>query len=278
MADASPVSVTYLKRSLDLNTKGGQAVDEVKIAWDDITAFLNECFVLTYIAGQGFALLGRKQHPIWNWCVLDDIKVTGFMEDDPPHTGTSYPNGAKVVMTYKATLLSEGGGRDGNDPEPETGTYMTHERDASAEMMMIPRAGLVWASDNKPVNDDVDAGIMIPTITHTVTWHGVANPPWEKIYEALGRVNKSTFMGRTAGTILFAGARDSRSYDLDGSVKYQLSYTFVQKEIKDGGSTRGWNHFWRSGLDATKWDMLKHKGAGKYIYEDFEFDLLFRSA
>jgi hypothetical protein len=123
-----------------------------------------------------------------------------------------------------------------------------------------------------PLPDTLTLSKTIPTTSHHLTWQQVVNPPWDAISALQGTVNAATFLGCPPGTVLFAGAEAKKLLrsGLKASapeLAWELTYTFREKGIKQGGQVYGWNYAYRG--NPPGWVALTNGAQSLYDLADF---------
>ena len=171
----------------------------------------------------------------------------------------------KAKISYKT--------RDNEQP-PDAGTLLTHTTDVGGDFMTLPSSGLRWESETKAIQEeDLQAGKIMPTIEHAMSWDEVAVVPYGAIRASIGCVNNSAFFGAPAETLLFCGASISREVMTDGAQKFKIDYKFTERPIVTASGTFGWNHFYRA--SEGQWERLKTRPTGEDIYQKVNFAPLF---
>ncbi len=275
-------------RPLSIGTEGGETTLIYKIAYADIDAYLLE---LGFVTVPGVGIQGTRYivHPLYNWMFLADIRFEPLDPESPETPGggaTVYPGGMLVTQVYRTRQFSILEPLGDNDPDPPSGTFLTHTKDVSAEMMTLPDSSFIWKSDDAAMPPDVNTGKLLLTRTHRYSWFNVGDPPWTIIEQLAGRVNNTDwYRADDAECVLFAGMSDHTSYDTSGNVNYQIDYVFIERLgtglVYDTSEATfladwriNWNHTWRS--DLGKWDRPKANGTAGDLYDTADFNLLFQ--
>jgi hypothetical protein len=174
-------------------------------------------------------------------------------------------------------------------PKTRQGTFLTYRMDFGGEYLVQPEHTLHWQSDATiPVSPGAAPTLRIPITEHHVTWHRVANPPWDAMRECIGAVNAGPFLGAAAETVLFDGAKADRQFTglddlLQPQFGWRITYVFREKTIKtlDGDACPtlyGWNHSYRSQpAGGSHWDKLLDDD-GNTLYRPMDFASLFEFA
>ena len=244
---------------MSFGVQSGSLIRTSRIDGTDLLDLLDELFDPTYIANTGYSIGRKRQHLQFSWLVIDDVAVESHAVDNPPASPASEDlrDYAKLQVAMTFVAVSVNGGRDPGDPNVPEG-HLTHDRDASAEMITVPEHGLVWFPGNDPLGPDIDAGKVLPTITHTMNWLGCSAPPFTALSELLGTVNEIQFMGAAAMTLLYAGYGARQRVDDNGDLLYDLSITFVELAHEEAGLAAGvlagWNHLYRPDA-AVNWSL-----------------------
>lgn len=166
----------------------------------------------------------------------------------------------RVRITYETMQATQG-----DDPQ----LLLSHRWSIGGEYLTVESKGLEW-SDGGLVDDDVKAGILIPTIEHQITWARVPSPPFSVIRDRLGSVNNASLTFNTGiifpETLLFLGAELRRDILTNGALAWEVGYHFSERRVplatdlepgdngnKVGGVASGddmvvggWNHVFRS--------------------------------
>lgn len=127
---------------------------------------------------------------------------------------------------------------------PQPDMLLTYRTRVGRQYATVPADGLFWESDpTTAVAADAVPTVRIPIVKHLVTWHGVSDPPWTAIRACTGAVNRDTFLGAAAETVLFDGAKARRQ----PQAGWRITYVFREKTIKlldadQNEITHGWNH------------------------------------
>lgn len=169
---------------------------------------------------------------------------------------------AEVTVQYKTIPYSS-----------ESNQIVTRRISMSGEFLVLPNRGLQW-SGTPPVpvkGEDLNAGKIIATLEHQLTFHRVPVPNYADIRALIGKVNDGAFEGAAAGTLLFLGAEFRQEVTTDGSHPWEVDQRFMERRI-NGDSALGWNYFFRP--DTGTWEQLETV-SGDPIYDEGDFDSLF---
>lgn len=183
----------------------------------------------------------------------------------------------------------------GGHPHSDNDTLLSHKCTIGGEFMVLPGEGLEWkdsfdavswsynppvfdeegpnpahARASRSVKDGVSAGIIVPLMEYTVTWHRVRLPPWRAIQETIGKINDDEFLGCEAGCLLYLGADLSIEFSAIGTKWWTVEHKFSYKNNTKGGDAfldtvlfggtvpKGWNYFYRP--ETGRFEHLKRKG------------------
>lgn len=176
----------------------------------------------------------------------------------------------RVTIDYETMQADT---HQGDDPQ----LLLSHRWAIGGEFLTVDSKGLEW-SDGGSVNEDVKAGIVIPTIEHQITWMRVERPPFDVMRDRIGTVNDALVKFKTGEiypeTLVFLGAELNRDILTSGALAWQVGYHFSERRVKaltindalttaaacaanDGiwnettskcaiPEVGGWNHFYRS--------------------------------
>lgn len=172
---------------------------------------------------------------------------------DDPETAVNAYAWARITLNYTSV-------RAAARQEQVDGTYVTYDSSGTAEFLTVASRKLRWFDTGKEVSPDAHGAILIPTTRHTLTWHGVASPPWAVMQGLRGRVNSEAFAIPVLGinaypeTLLFEAYDTSVKSDAAGAARWDISYNLVERTIiqflpDDSTQVYGWNHSFRDDPD-----------------------------
>lgn len=241
-----------------------------RVAWSEAFAFVAELWgSYRHVAG-AYVYAPPAYFPGLPQAIVTDVRVEPFDPRSPaPSTlgalsaaTASYAGGARVTAEY--TTLDD---RDRPDlPDVPQGTILRYSSDVGFEY--LPQAGRVWRWDiagAPDVDPDFDAGLLIPVEDLRLSWERVPLPPWSAMRDLRGRVNDAAFLGHSAETVLFVGARAQRDFQLVDTGLWRIVYQFKVREVPstaDPDVKWGWNHHYRrTGVGAPPEHWLPIKDA-----------------
>lgn len=243
--------------SFTMDREGGSARRVIKVAWADIgrailEVFPGALFGYPYSASvPGFPWLRAQKMSIDPW---NPEHMTGNGEDM-----NTYPAGAKITVDYAPNKYpdNEATGQEdtpqGADSDIQDVTFLEQKINFGGEYLTWPNSGVKWEKDEQgnssygsagggvdkdgntvgdrrfQVFDDINVGVVIPTIEHTMTWNHVRFPPWVGIRSCIGKVNKDVHMNCQPETLLFNGCSAERTYSTQGSPNWKLEYRISEK-------------------------------------------------
>lgn len=233
--------------SIVMDRDGGSARRTFKIAWADIGRAILEVF-----PGALFGYPYTASIPGFPWLRAQKMSIDPFDPNNPTGTGqrmNTYPGGAKVVVDYAPNKWPDSDMKDGPDEgELQDITFLEQKVNFGGEYLTWPNNGVRWEKDTDgettystggggngvgekkfQVIEDINVGIVIPTIEHTMTWKFVAFPPWQGIRNCLGKVNSVAHMNCQPETLLFNGCTAERTYSTQGSPTWSLEYRISEK-------------------------------------------------
>lgn len=233
------------------------------IAWSDISAFVLQVFPPTVITGSvttigfgvaypGVATLRAESMDIEPYGVMTGSSTKDFA------TSPTFEK-AKVTINYKTVTIPE------------------YTWSIGGEFLSMPTKELKWSADSSEVTEDVQVGLMVPTIEHEVKIPRVKNPPFATIREHVGQVNDVDVVFPTgtakSETLLFLGAHFTPVVMADGTTAFDLSYKYSEKETEaDDEAYGGWNHFWRP--DAKGFYRIIRSGTTDGVYKKIDHNHL----
>jgi hypothetical protein len=270
--------------NIHFERRNGTAKRVVACLWGDVPAFLQELMPSPFIRGGRFVVPPAEIYPglPYLWVKSADMEPL-FPEDvlGIPTFPAVY-SFAKVTVNYSTNPYDQNDSDKHNDgpsgDKPPSNVFLTEKVDVSGEYLTWPTNGLVWNTASGPfdhnrypngpppamlsVPSNLQAGVILPQIDRTLTFHFVPFPPWDAIRFCLGKVNAYVFAGAYPETLLFLGCSASREMTNQGFRAWTLDYKFQEKNTNtwNPANYQGWNHFLRTdGLSAGRWDRLMRK-------------------
>ena len=235
--------------SFTMDREGGSGRRIIKIAWSDIGRAILEVF-----PGALFGYPYTAAMPGFAWLRASRMSIDPF--DPAAMFGTNqsintYKSGAKVTIDYtpyKWPDQSFKDGPEGANSDIENVVFLEQKINFGGEYLTFPNTGVRWNMDGDGVNtfspggggggagdkkfqvfENINVGIIIPTIEHTMTWNYVSYPPWSGIRNCLGKVNNAVHMGCYAETLLFNGCSAERTYSTTGGPTWKIEYRISEK-------------------------------------------------
>ena len=268
------------KRGPNVSLNGASAeIDFMCPTADDWTQIYDDMMAFEYEDdANGYKYTMRAQHPDFPCLWAADIKSEAFLEAPPNDDSAFYPDGYKVTVSYTAKCLNRPA--DPRAPVPDDGdyntSYVTMETHGAGEFFHLPKSQLQWQDkvtedDTRTMSEAVEAGIMVPINTHTVTWSNITSPPWDAIDGLLGKVNDADFP-ETADRqfheecILFIGYELKLTFNESSGSVYEIVFVFNERAIaqtyynsdEDAFNDEnaqiewaGWNHVVRANAPGT---------------------------
>jgi hypothetical protein len=235
--------------SISMDRDGGSARRVVKVAWDDIGRAILEIF-----PGAAFGYPYTASLPGFPWLRAQKMQIDPWDGSHPTGTGqvmNTYPNGAKITVEYAPNKWPDQEFDDGPDQgELKDITFLEQRITFGGEYLTWPNNGVRWADaapgagvsgsagqyapgqegdKNFQVFEDINVGVVVPTIEHSMTWNFVRRPPWAGIRACLGKVNSAQHMNCVPETLLFNGCTAERTYSTAGSPTWKLEYRLSEK-------------------------------------------------
>lgn len=256
-----PAGYTYVelpgspKLNLDrLNSATATRVFRVK--WDQRGNFAAAMIGGWSIIAGVYVRRQATPFPDYTGLIASSASIEPDMSDSPSggdiislSVGTAVYENAKVTINYRVPEPAPEESEDDDLDQPEEGTILEYSRQTGGQILSTPGRSWKWA-DGPKASTDVNPGITIPTIVHTLSWSNVpySKVPWDDIKDKMGLINSAKYLDSAPERLLFTGSEASRMWDLEALnaseplAAWQLQYTF-EESCKPPGA--GWNHFWR---------------------------------
>jgi hypothetical protein len=265
--------------------KGVTATRIVRIAWEDINAFMFEIFPDPF-----FGYQGNSFFPGFEWLRASKAKIEPFQPNSPSGMNevmNVYPGGAKVTVTYTNPAEDQGmqGGAAGDHSGPgknagssgghdgEDNQFLTHKVSVGGQFLTWPKKNLQWQlsastgaawTPGAPYKD-FEVGpetlnqVVVVQLEHTISWSFVLWPPWTAIRQCIGTVNEVAIAGCPPECALFTGVEASQKITNTGGKAWTLDYKFSEKNenASDPLNPQGWNFFLRpDGVAPGTWQRI----------------------
>lgn len=222
------------------------------------------------------SLLGTAHPQIpYAWC--QSVKIDPHPADpqasggdlDPLTTAIGYSY-AKLTATY-ATDWSVAAiwPTDITAPSIRADTTLQISGSGSGEFMRLPARSTRWedatpgyATDPMPHEDSPAGRFLVRSQDITLHWNYVDDPPIDRFDGLQGCVNDDTYLGKPAGSLLFAGYEFSESTKaaIIAPMCWAVRVTLQCRRISVGVDEYGWNHEYREDgwhevrmFDGTDW-------------------------
>ncbi len=225
----------------------------------------------TVTAGTVITRTEPHQHPLSTnlWCQSAEV-VEGL--GGPALNALGYPGyvgGAIIRAEYRAPsfdfVSSPDNSFDNTGSEPIV--WATQELDFGHETYTIANSTYTYqAGPNNGRPTSVPVKITIPLTTMTLTYERTPYLVMTAVRALRRRVNTSTFLGGSAGLVLFEGARTSRQFNTDGSIAQKTQLVFQERD-----SAFPWNSL--PARNQLTWYPVAD-GAGKKMFQTADLTLL----
>ncbi len=236
--------------------------------WADSDAVANELRGYTQQVGGATVRVPPHQHPLSTslYCVDVEIEPCGpptlSTNGRPDYTGGFIARCEYRPITYVPSGDQDPGGKHQIDPTNPI-TWCTQELDFDVETYVHETGKYVWetgdALNGQPT--DVPIKVTIGITTMTLTFPNLPYLPATAIRNLRNKVNSTTFLGVTAGKLLFVGGKTNRDYNTDGEISQRVSLVFREREVD-----------WRSFLRKDKLEWAKIKDASSnYVFSSGDF-------
>lgn len=237
--------------SFVMDRDGGSARRVIKVPWSDIGRAILEVF-----PGAAFGYPYTASVPGFPWLRASRMSIDAWNPEHPTGSNeemNTYPGGAKIAIDYTPYKWPDSDATDtpaGANSDIQDVAFLEHKINFGGEYLTWPNNGVRWNSDTEEtveyspnsgrvdpekadklfkVFEDVNVGITIPTIEHSLNWNYVRFPPWTGIRNCLGKVNEVLHMGCAPETLLFTGATAERTYSTQGSPTWKIEYRLSEK-------------------------------------------------
>lgn len=201
----------------------------------DTDAMVNALLGQRTATGLAITSISPHQHPLSPnlYCKSADV-IDGL--GAPALNALGYPGyegGALIRCEYRPLMFDiESNPEQSFDPDGvEPILWATQELDFGAETYTIPNANYLYGggpNNNKPTS--VPVKVTIPLTTMTLTYERLPYLVMAAVRTLRRRVNTTTFLGASAGLVLFEGARTSRQFNSDGSVTQKTGLVFQERD------------------------------------------------
>jgi hypothetical protein len=178
----------------------------------------------------------------------------------------SYASGAVIKAQYRSGGSTQGGATTNlaiDDPtlqhQIDSSTplvYCTQELDFGTEVIHFSpdEHKLVW--DTGGAQAKIPFQMNISVIDMVLTLHRRQFLPMTQVKNLHGKINSSTFLGCSAETVWFLGAKTSREWSTDGRIEQKVQLHFKHR-------TESWNKFPRPEAASITWDYVKAADGSK---------------
>jgi len=219
----------------------------------------------------------------------ESVSVDPFYSEEPMLTGTSEASQlARVTISYKSPEPQDEDEEERDEDDPET--FLTHRLTLGAEFMTVPPAALEIPEEEispgeldkdgdgeiteaereaakKLKREDMPITLLMPQAEHQFTFKSMINPPWGAIYNAIGKVNETSFLGAAKECLLFLGVDAQREFTTNGQKPWTVDYRFSHRLAEPAGNQITWNHFYDPA--AGRWRIVQMNGSKIYTPTSF---------
>lgn len=283
--------------TFEFSRGSGSATQMFKVAGDKWEQIVAEALPSAFLEGNRVFIPEAYHFPGIKWLICTKVKVEPW-ESAPLDTTPSTYEFMKLTLSYEthqfdqtetgstadtpagASGLTSGGPTDSGaaGQSNEAKTFISWKVSIGGEFLTWPSSSLVYGSkkgknkgeeggsDDK-VPEDMQLGVVLPLVEHSITWHFVPFPPWAAMRWLVGNVNAYPFAGCPPETLLFHGAEASREIASDGVRMWSLEYKFSYKNMSQLDETLGfgWNYFLRpDGPNAGVFEVINRRHPGGY--------------
>jgi hypothetical protein len=210
-----------------VRTGNSTAIRTMLCAWEDRIAIINQIRGGGTQVGSVYYYIPAQVYPDAPFLPFDSIHVEGLPGENGLNVG---PNGlvgykyARLRITYKSLDYFDG---------VTTGTMSL---DFATQVVGLPRSSPTYQfPDGTPLAPQDSPPIRVGIVTIVQTRKNLAELPTSLVQGLAGSVNSSTFLGGSAGTVLFDGAHADRRLTTTGAENWDMTYKFLYLPT-------GWNN------------------------------------
>lgn len=293
-----------------MNYDGTSVTEVYLLRAQDAAAFAAESMPAPYVFGFYIIQPPYRAMPGNSYIVTKQLDFEGFevpywdpLSADTGAHADDYAKFCKVTITYETGKAADT--RNEQDPT----TFLEHSMQVEDQFFEIDGVKLYYSEDGDVLPSLAGAGKPVPMtklpgahkrfplITHNLRWPFVLSPDWDKIFQLMGTVNRTSkplFKNAAAETVLFAGVSGNQKWVWRSSSAqaqpWSLDFRFAQRAMKIGTTDITWNHYFlpaaESGGAATgKWVKPFYWSGGaplvgtkKYFYETSDLYDVFKAA
>lgn len=169
-----------------------------------------------------------------------------------------YTGGFLANATYRPVVYVPGGAAQdpgyANQIDPTTPIlWASQEFDYRVERLPFGENRYTWDDGVTPTEIPVEERIGVSTLI--ITYHQLPYMPSSTIRSLRGKINTSTFLGASAGCVLFEGGKTFREFNTDGTITNRCTLVFQERD-------QDWRKFLKN--DGT-WEKVKRPD-GSYIF------------
>lgn len=267
MSTALPVPYVHLTRYFNkgIDQRGPYYKVEYFIeSYSDTDTFVNALLGKRTLTGTTISSISPHQHPLSPnlFCVEAEV-VEGL--NGPALNSNGYPayNGGAVIRAEYRSLTWDVVSQpqnsfDNSGVEPVL--WATQELDFGAETYTINNGTYTYqAGPNSGKPTSVPVKITIPLTTMVLTYERLPYLVMSALRSLRRRVNTMTFLGASAGLVLFEGARTTRQFNTDGSIAQKTQLVFQERD-----SAYPWNSL--PARNSLAWYAVQD-GSGNTMYQ-----------
>jgi hypothetical protein len=194
--------------------------------------------------GGAITLVSPSRHPELYNCYCTGVE---FQPMGTPSQGTYQVTWPKVIVWASYGSLTFNWGTASipyMDIDPSTPfIYAEQQIDVGCEVITVPNKGLRFATSLRRL--DQDFGFRIALVDMKITLHRVPYLPGAAIIAKAGAINDATYLGVSAGQLLFNGASNSLQLGADGTWTQDITYSFTARQYPWDYSYDGVAKAWR---------------------------------
>ena len=232
--------------------------------WANSDVVANELRGYTQRIGGSTLRVAPHTHPLSPNLFCTDVQIEGCGPYVLNSSGLPYySSGFLAHCEYRPITYVPGG--EAQDPgyqnqiDPTTPVlWCSQEFDYRVERLPFGENRYTWDDGVTPTEIPVEERVGVSTLV--LTYHQLPYMPTSTIRSLRGKLNNATFLGASAGKVLFEGGKTFREFNTNGLITNRCTLIFQERD-------KDWREMLKS--DGT-WEKVKRPG-GSYIFDTADF-------